>query len=85
MSDVGPGSAWNLARSTSPKYSLACVQEVDAAMDSQVILKCSPKLGLSMEWIRLIMGFAGRRRPPYRAFPDPVVARSVQNCSKAQR
>ena len=38
MSDIGPGSAWNLAQSASPKYSLACVQEVDTAMDSQVIL-----------------------------------------------
>ena len=54
-------------------------------MEAQVILKYSPKLRFRMERIRLIIGFAGRQRPPYRAFPDSVVARSVQNCRRAQR
>ena len=45
-----------------------------------MILKYPPKLGFRMERIRLMIGFAGQWRPPYRTLPD-----SVQNCRRAQK
>ena len=54
-------------------------------MEAHAIRKCSLKLGLRMALIRIISGLAGQHHPPYRTSPDSVVARSVQNCSSAQR
>ena len=54
-------------------------------MEAHIIWKCSQKLGLRTALIHVISGLAGQHRPTYSTFPDSVVARSVQNCSSAQR
>ena len=58
---------------------------MEAATEAHVIWKCSPKLGLRTALIRVISGLAGQCHPPYSTSPDSVIARSVQNCSSAQR
>ena len=84
-SNVGPGSVRKRSLSGGPKYRRVWVQDVEVATEAHVIRKCSPKLGLRTDLIRVISGLVGRRRSPYSTSLDSVIARSVQNCRSTQR